>query len=212
MSTHNTVGAPSAQSGWWNAHARTIALCAVVLSVLVASGYAVVVGDTMHYADEWEYLRLTESLAGGSGYEFEGQKTAYRPPGLPLLLTPIYLLTGGGILALQLVGIAALAASAGFAYLLGRRVHSPGAGALAAIGVGCYPLFLYTATTLYPQIPAMALLLGFIEASLRVADTESVVRWKWTLAAGLFGGFLVLTLPTFAFSIPPILVWMLLGR
>ncbi|MGH3519511.1 MAG: ArnT family glycosyltransferase [Haloechinothrix sp.] len=201
------LSTPARWVRWGDTHARAVALCAVALSVALAGGYALVLGDILRFADEQEYLELTRALAEGQGYAFEGQPTAYRPPGLPLLLAPVHAATGGSILALRLVGVFALAASVWLAYLLGRRMHSPSTGALAAVATGCYPLFVYTATTLYPQVPAMALLLGFIEASLRVADAGSGFGWRWVLAAGLAGGILVLTVPTLALSIPVVLGW-----
>ncbi|MGW1030149.1 ArnT family glycosyltransferase [Streptomyces sp. NPDC002577] len=203
---------------WWESHARVIAMVAVGLSVMLAGSYALVLGDTIRFPDEQEYVTLTQNLADGRGFSYqsipsafrpvgvaEGQATAYRPPGIVFLYLPVYL-AGGGVVALRLVGVLALAASVWLAFLLGRRLGSAGTGALAAVGVAGYPLFLFTATTLYPQIPALALLLLVLEATLRIADRPPRLG-RWILAAGVAGGLLILTVPTFAPAIPLILGW-----
>jgi 4-amino-4-deoxy-L-arabinose transferase-like glycosyltransferase len=203
---------------WWESHARAIAICAVGLTLVFAGGYALILGDAIRFSDEQEYVTLTRNLATGHGFIYEsvpsayrptgaaeGWPTAYRPPGIAFLYLPVYLL-GGGVLALRSVGVLALAASVWLAFLLARRLGSPGTGALAAVGVAGYPLFLFTSTTLYPQIPALALLLFVLEATLRIADRPRRPG-LWIVAAGVAGGLLILTLPTIAWSVPLILGW-----
>lgn len=192
--------------GWWWRNARGIALGAVVFAVLTSGALAALTGGQLRYVDEQEYLGLARSLVSGEGYALRGEPTAYRPPGMVFLLAPVVLLTGGSILAMKVVGVAALAATVWLTFLLATRVHSATTGALAAVMVACYPLFLYAATTLYPQIPATALLLAFVEASLRVVEARAGARWRPVLGAGAAGGLLVLTVPTFAPTLPAILL------
>ncbi|MBC6447997.1 glycosyltransferase family 39 protein [Actinokineospora xionganensis] len=199
--------------GWWDRHARAIVLAAVAGAVLLAGGFALAVGDALRFQDEREYVALARSVASGHGYVLTEYSVAvrppglaYRPPGLPFLLAPVSLLTDGSIVAMRFVGVAALGVSVWLASLLGRRIHSPAAGALAAVGVAAYPLFVFTATTLYPQIPAMALLLGFLESAFRAVDESR--RGRWVAAAGLTGGLLALTLPVFALAVPLTVVWL----
>jgi hypothetical protein len=177
---------------WLTAHSRQVALAAVGLSLLLAGGYAVLLGGRLRYSDEQVYLELTQSLASGNGFAFGPDATAYRPPGYPFLLLPVHLLTGGSVFAMRLVGVLCLAGAVWFGYLLARRT-TPLAGALAAVVTAVYPLFVYTANALYPQIPALLLLLMMVEFGLRARD-----RWPWAIWAGLAGGFLTITVPSFA--------------
>jgi 4-amino-4-deoxy-L-arabinose transferase-like glycosyltransferase len=190
--TELAVGRSSAVFDWLNARSARIALAAVGLSLLLAGGYSIMLGSELRYSDEHVYLELTQSLADGRSYAFGSDATAYRPPGYPFLLLPLHLISGGSVFALRMLGVLCLAAAVWFAYLLARRI-SPVAGALVAVVTAAYPLFVYTATALYPQIPALLLLLVMFEFGLRARD-----RWVWAIGAGLAGGLLAITVPTFA--------------
>jgi hypothetical protein len=189
-------------------NAGRIALCAVGLALVLSGGYAVMLGGELRFLDENVYLELTRSMANGQGYAADGSVTAYRPPGYPFLLLPFYLLGGGSVLVLRLAGIAALAGSVWFAYLLGRRAGSPAVGALAAVVLACYPLLVYTATALYPQVPALFLLLAMLEYALRAREPDR--RFLWAVLCGLSAGLLTITVPSFAPSLLVVLCF--LGR
>lgn len=195
------VSAPRRTGQWLTTHATTIALVAVGLSLVIGGGYSLVLGGQLRFHDEHVYLDIVRSLADGHGYSLDGTgPTAYRPPGYLFLLLPVHLATGGSVLALRLVGVLALTGSVWFTYLLGRRLHSPGTGALAALVVACYPLLVFTATTLYPQVPALFLLLLTVELALRALPEDGGCargRLGCAVLAGLVGGLLVLTVPTF---------------
>ncbi|ONI73152.1 hypothetical protein ALI144C_45270 [Actinosynnema sp. ALI-1.44] len=177
---------------WLSARSRHIAVAAVGLSLLVAGVYAIVLGNELRYSDEHVYLELTQSLADGRGFAFGTDATAYRPPGYPFLLLPLHLVSGGNVFVMRLLGVLCLAGAVWFGYLLARRISSV-AGALVAAVTAVYPLFVYTATALYPQIPALLLLLVMFEFGLRAKD-----RWVWAIPSGLAAGFLTITVPSFA--------------
>jgi 4-amino-4-deoxy-L-arabinose transferase-like glycosyltransferase len=212
-----TTATPTARTmrvgAWLNENARTIALVALGLSLVIGVGYAIVLGSQLRYFDEQVYVTLTRSMAHGHGFSLDGnQPTAYRPPGYIFLLLPAYLVSGGSIFAMRLVGVLALTGSVWFAYLLGRRVHSPATGALAAFVVACYPLLIYTATTLYPQVPALFLLLLMIETGLRALPADGVSgrrRLLMAAVAGLVGGLLTLTVPTFGATAIGLILWLM---
>jgi 4-amino-4-deoxy-L-arabinose transferase-like glycosyltransferase len=195
------VGRARRIGDWLTTHARTIALVAVGLSLVISGGYALVLGGELRFYDEQVYVGMVHSMAGGHGVSLDGvQPTAYRPPGYLFLLLPVYLVTGGSVLAMRLVGVLALTGSVWFVYLLGRRAHSPATGALAALVVACYPLLVFTATTLYPQVPALFLLLLLIELAFRALPGDGLAnrrRLGAAVLAGLVGGLLTLTVPTF---------------
>lgn len=197
--------APHEAMRCWRDHATTIAVGAIAVSVLGCLTYGFALGDEIRYADEREYLALTHAVLSGEGYTDDGEPTAYRPPGLVFLLAPLVAVVDDGVPAARLLGIAALAVSAWLAFLLGRRLRSPSCGAVAAVAVASYPLFVYTTTTIYPQLPAMALLLGFLEAAFRAAERRSVPA---AVVAGMCGGILALTVPTLAASVPIVAGWL----
>lgn len=196
-------------AAWLNLHARTITLVALGLSVVIAGGYAITLGGELRFYDEHVYVGITSSLAHGHGFTLDGtQPTAYRPPGYLFLLLPVYLATGGSVLAMRMIGVLALTGSVWFTYLLGRRVHSPATGALAALVVACYPLLVYTATTLYPQVPALFLLLLTIELAMRALPESGPSRTGMAVLAGLSGGLLMLTVPTFGVTAVGLIAWL----
>lgn len=194
---------------WLTTHATVIALVAVGLSLVIGGGYSIVLGGELRFYDEHVYVGIVRSMAHGHGFSLAGgQPTAYRPPGYLFLLLPVYLVTGGSVLAMRLVGVLALTGSVWFTYLLGRRVHTPGTGALAALVVACYPLLIYTATTLYPQVPALFLLLLTLELANRALPSDASHRLVMAVLAGLVGGLLVLTVPTFGVTAVGLVVWL----
>ncbi|SMC92367.1 glycosyltransferase family protein [Kibdelosporangium aridum] len=177
---------------WLSERSKQIAVAAIGLSLMLAGGYGVILGNDLRYSDEHVYLELTQSLVDGRGFAFGTDSTAYRPPGYPFLLLPLHLVSGGNVFVMRLLGIACLAGAVWFGYLLARRI-SPVAGALVAVVTAAYPLFVYTATALYPQMPALFLLLMMLEFGLRARD-----RWVWAIPSGLSAGFLTITVPSFA--------------
>lgn len=191
------------------AHSGQVALAAVALNLVATLSFAIVLGDQLRYLDERDYVALTGSMAQGNGFSGSAGPTAYRPPGYPLLLLPVYLLSNGSILAMRMVGVLALSGTIWLVYVLGRRAHSGVAGVLAALLMAGYPLLGYTATALYPQVPALFLLLLFLEASMRLAEPQPPHRW-WTtaLVGGLAGGLLTITVPTFGPSVVTVLAWL----
>jgi 4-amino-4-deoxy-L-arabinose transferase-like glycosyltransferase len=197
---------------WLTAHGTTIALVAVGLSFVIGAGYSVVLGGSLRFYDEHVYVGIVQSMAHGHGYSLDGTgPTAYRPPGYLFLLLPVYLVTGGSVLAMRFVGVLALTGSVWLTFLLGRRMHTAGTGALAAVVVACYPLLIYTATTLYPQVPALFLLLLTLELAARALPEDGLsTRRRLVVAvlAGLVGGLLVLTVPTFGVTAVGLVAWL----
>jgi 4-amino-4-deoxy-L-arabinose transferase-like glycosyltransferase len=186
---------------WIDRNARGLAVVAVLFSLVVAAGSAMALGDQIRYYDEQEYVGLADSVAAGSGLSVgNGVATAYRPPGYPFLLAPISLVTGGSVLAMRLVGVLCLVVSVWLVYRLGRRLGMPAIGAVAALATAGYPLLLYTATTLYPQVAALMLLLLSLDCAIAAVGPEQhrqQNRVLLALTAGLALGGLTLTVATF---------------
>lgn len=193
-----------------NKHSRRIVLVTLVLHLLATTAYAVLLSDQLRYLDERDYVELTRSMAEGNGYSTVFGVTAYRPPGYPLLLLPAYLVSGGSVLAMRMVGVFSLAGAIWLVFLLGRRAHSGAAGALAAVLMAGYPLLAYTATALYPQVPAMFLVLLFLHLGLQTTSPQLSPgrRLAYAVSGGLTGGMLILTVPTFGPLVLAVLGWL----
>lgn len=191
-------------------HSRKIALVALVLNLLATTVYVIVLSDQLRYLDERDYVDLTHSMAQGNGYRTGSGPTAYRPPGYPLLLLPVHLVTGGSVPAMRMVGVLSLAGAIWLVFLLGRRAHSGALGALAAVGMAGYPLLGYTATALYPQVPALFLMLLCLHLALRMVSAELAPgrRRGYAVIIGLAGGLLTLTVPTFGPFVLAVLGWL----
>ncbi|MDX1622499.1 MAG: hypothetical protein R3199_00760 [Gemmatimonadota bacterium] len=98
--------------------------------------------------DNAAYYALTKALGEGRGYvdlvhPGAPPETQY-PPGFPLLLVPLYWLSGGSMMALKLGSIAAGGVLLWAVWALARRDPAvPGWAAAAAVWlVGLYPVFL----------------------------------------------------------------------
>jgi 4-amino-4-deoxy-L-arabinose transferase-like glycosyltransferase len=209
LTTRRSLTWPQKIGAWLTAHASGVALFAVLLNVLLAGGYAIRLGNVVRFHDEQVYLDIVNSLAYDKGFTVDGvNPTAYRPPGYDFLLLPFHLASGGSVVAMRMVGVLTLAGAVWFTYLLGRRAHTPATGAVAALLVACYPLLIFTATTLYPQVPALFLLLVTFEMAARALPENGRPRIGYALIAGLVGGFLVITVPTFGVTAVGLVAWL----
>ena len=193
-----------------NEHSRTIVLVTLALHLLATTAYAVLLSDQLRYLDERDYVELTRAMAEGNGYSTAFGVTAYRPPGYPLLLLPAYLISGGSVLAMRMIGVLSLAGAIWLVFLLGRRAHSGAVGALAAVLMAGYPLLAYTATALYPQVPAMFLVLLFLHLVLQMMSPQLAPgrRFAYAVSGGLTGGLLTITVPTFGPLLLAVLGWL----
>lgn len=209
LAPSHALSRPQRFGAWLNTHATGIAISAVVANLILTGGYAVRLGSVVRFHDEQVYLDIVSSMAYDKGFTVDGvNPTAYRPPGYPFLLLPFHLATGGSVVALRLVGVLALAGSVWFVYLLGRRAHTPATGAIAAVVVACYPLLIFTATTLYPQVPALFLLLVTFEMAARALPEHTRPKIGYALFAGLVGGLLIITVPTFGVTAVGLVAWL----
>lgn len=195
--------------GWVDRRAARIATVVGAGYAVAGIGYAIALGDRLRYFDEQVYVGLAADLVAGHGYTLDHvHPTAYRPPGYPFLLAGVDAL-GGGIVAMRLLGVAALVGLVWLAYRFGVLVHGRVAGALAATATGCYPLLVFTAGTLYPQVhAAFLLLLGLYLALRGTAPDNHARRWRYLVGAGVSFGLLILAVPTFGPSVLAVAGWL----
>jgi hypothetical protein len=171
-------------------------------SAAIALGTGCLLNSSFTWADERDYYTFAANLFAHSMYSADGHTlTAYRPPGYAFFLS-LWFYLGSGLAFLRRVNLGLWLFSAVLTFkvteaLVGRRA------AMASVAlVLAYPVLLYTATFLYPQILGADLFLIFLY--LHVTYREQTVAS--TAAEGLVFGVLLLTLPFFAFALPAFLV------
>jgi hypothetical protein len=140
--------------------------------------------------DAAAYARIAANLDEGRG--FTAGKAATQPssnysPGLPLLVTGAYEVSGGAHERLARVLLALIGSLAVlFAYLIGRRLSGPAAGLIGAAAVAIYPALLEYQGMLMSEPLAATLLSGAVLAMLWAADTETDMA-RWSLPGVLLG-------------------------
>lgn len=173
------------------------AACLLLFFYLLAGViYSTVLGPVVRFSDEAIYLGISANILHGLGYSIDGvHLTAWRAPGYTYFLVLIRSL-GGGFFWIRVVQFFL----AGATILLISRICSekqrPGSLLFATVFVMCYPLFFYTSGTLYPQTLSAFLFV------LALAFTLITSRgWVLNMVTGLAFGALILTVPTFLFTL-----------
>jgi len=183
------------------------------LAFLVGCAVAVRSGTTLGYSDEQDYVTLARHLADGLGFTANGRTpTAFRPPAWPSTLAVVDFL-GGGIVASRFVGVAFFSTTVVMLYALVKRIAGSDAGLLAAALLTCYPLSLYTATTLYTESQSMLLVtVGLLTVVIADAAAEPAEGVGWAAASGACFGLLGLTAPAYLIVVAIVVVWLLWRR
>lgn len=195
------------------ARAWAIAGGAVALALAVAAfdPYLFTGGDNA------QYYALTRALATGRGYvdlvrPGAPPHTLY-PPGYPALLVPLYLASGGGMVAMKLLSLAAGAGVLAGLYGLARRDPAvPVWAAAAAVGlVGLYPPFREYTHWVLSDMTYTALVVAALLAFQRQTDPEER-RWAgWLLACALALAAFYVRIAGVAL-LAAVVGWALLGR
>ena len=188
-------------------HSKSIFTLGISLLLLVGIAYSLMLGDALRFSDERDYLRLATNLANAGEYALtEGQPTAYRPPGYPILLAAL-LSIGIPIQGMRIANFLMLVTAT---VLLSRmaqdQTQRPAAAVLPYVVIA-YPLFVYTAGALYPQMLAALLLTTFLFTISRPIGTATK-----NIVAGLVFGLLLLTLPLYLLLLPAFLLWVIVRR
>jgi 4-amino-4-deoxy-L-arabinose transferase-like glycosyltransferase len=179
---------------------------AIVIAVVLAAGvlYSFYLGDTLRFLpDERDYVTLAENLVARGIYSLDGENpTAYRAPGYPLFLAA-FRLFGAGPVHFRILNYLLLGLCMVVAYRALAAQSLPLAAGLAPMLVAFYPVFFYTAGTLYPQTLASFLFLLVLYLFIRPAAGRWVYVW-----GGLLLGWLVLTVPTFILALVVFPAWL----
>lgn len=185
----------------WRSRLRTAGIFALVLVFLAGAIYSCLLPTTARFPDEGQYLQLAHNLLNGYGFSWDGEHpTAARPPGYPIFLTAIESF-GGGIIAMRIIQYAAFIGTVLLVYQLFPLSNRFG-GPLVVLGVVMlYPVLFYTTSTLYPQ--TLSAFLFILAIVLLLQSPRGILL---NSALGIVYGVLLLVVPTFALTLPVLLL------
>ena len=178
------------------------------LALLLASAIVVdlLSGNSLRYADEVEYDQLARSLLHIQTFAFsDGVPSVVRPPGYPAIISVIYVFCATP-LAVKFLNAILLALSAALIGALAGRLDQRARAVVPFLAL-CYPLLLYAASLLYPQI-----LGAFLLASTVYILTREHLMLRHAVASGLIYGLLILAIPSFLLLLPLFVLYILLRR
>lgn len=182
------------------------ALGFAALSVAVVV-FAVKTGTPLRYYDEKAYLEIARNISAGEGFSLGGVPTANRPPAWPLILA-VFLVVGVPASFLPALSAVLLVVGAIAAAYIGVQLSGSRWGVLAGLLVLLYPLNVYSATTLYPQAAATAILLLLWAIATRTTDRRTRrLSVAMSAVVGLLVAVLVLAVPTMIVTGLAIGVW-----
>jgi hypothetical protein len=172
---------------------RSAGLGLLLLILLVLD---VVSGNVLHYADEIDYEQEARAIIHQHAFAAaDGKLTADRPPGYPIFIAAAYLIDERPLVAKIENSLTLLLATV-LLGLAAARIH-PRATVFTPYLVIAYPLLLYAASVLYPQVLGCLLL----TATVLLLSGERV-SLRGALAAGVIYGALILAIPYFLMLIP----------
>jgi 4-amino-4-deoxy-L-arabinose transferase-like glycosyltransferase len=186
-------------------HARTLVLGIIVLVFVAGLGYSIYLGDSLRYADEQMYYSLARNLHEHSTFSLHGDiPTAVQAPGYPFSLM-LVMLVSDSVVAMRALNFLAFCVSLWLLYLLVQKHSRAGVGLFGVLLCVGYPVFFYTASTLFPQTIGATLFMTI----LYLADRSSRLT-AWTgICLGLLFGSLILTIPSFVALLAVFIAWRL---
>lgn len=158
--------------------------------------------------DEPDYVTRALSLVEGRGFADEnGRPSSIRPPGLSVILAPLFAFAGPNIFWARVLMCVLGALLVPVCYLLGRSLAGDRAGLLCAMGAMVFPNWVrYSGDLLADLLGATATALlawALVDAWRR----NSLSRFA---LAGIIGGAGALLRPTGIALVPGVVLWILL--
>ncbi len=166
----------------------------IPLFLLVAAGlriWWISTNDVWPVSDfEW-YYQCATNLAHGAGYRYNGEVSAFFPPGYPVFLSLIIRVFGTSLFAIKCISVLLQVSAVYLVYLLGRRLTSSEvAGRLAMLLLVFYPNHIAYSSILASENLFIPLLL--LGTELLLASEKR--PWMFYLAGCIFG-YAALTRP-----------------
>lgn len=141
-------------------------------------------------SDAADYHRLASGLAGGLGYvNADGVPTAWRPPGYPLFLAAVYVVTGPQVGAARIVQAGLGSVTAILIALLGFLFAGRRAGVIAGLLAAIYPGFFWLPRVLFSENVSLFLITAVLGCAVVAVRKRS---WRWAMLLGLLLGVSIL--------------------
>ncbi len=113
--------------------------------------YVAQLDNKLWWVDEVDYLALGTSIASGDGFATaNGEPTAFRPPGYPLLLAGLEHIGCNTVAEIRLAQVFISTLTLFFLFLLSLKIAGPVAALVSTAVAAGYPYFIFGAGTLYP--------------------------------------------------------------
>ncbi len=173
----------------------------IVLGFVARMGFSAgVVGlDAPIRGDELDYTGLAQNLADGEGYLLSnGQVTARRPPGWPLVLAAVFKLTGSSIPAARVLQVLLGTVAVFMTFLAGRRYFGERVGLLGAALTAVNPFLVFISGYLLTENLYIIL---FLSAFLWFpwpgrSEVDEPFAWKPLVISAVLMGLATLVRPT----------------
>ena len=184
---------------------RHLLLAAGCIALIYLVG---VTGKWWPSPDSAMYLTLARSLAGGQGYQFNGETSNIVTPGLPIMLAALRLMFGGGYWAPNLFMAVCGMAAVALAYRAMSRLTSPRMALAAALCCAFSYTYYIGCHRILTDAPFALLFWAAVCASLRARGGSP---WWLLAAAALAVGALTVRIPG-VMTVGPMAIGLLLDR
>jgi 4-amino-4-deoxy-L-arabinose transferase-like glycosyltransferase len=125
-------------------------------------------------SDDKDYDQLARSLVEGRGFVLDGQPTAYRTPGYPLIIAAVYAIVGESILAVKFLQAGVDILSCFLIFAIGKKLLGEDVGFLAAVLLALFPIQILYVSLLMTETIFTCLLLCSIYLLVSEGDRSSL--------------------------------------
>lgn len=195
---------------WWLAGLLIAAFSIRMIAVMTVTG---ITTPPKGGSDEQEYDVIAWNVVQGNGYRGlspdvsdRNHVTAYRTPTTPLFYAGLYALFGHSYIPIHVSNATFAALTVWLVYSLTCHFAGVRAGLVAAALYALYPAGIYYNLTILSEIHGAFLTALFAWCCLGIKEESGV---RWSLAAGIVLGLLLLCKPGYVFLFPlfPVLGW-----
>ena len=186
-------------------HAQNLLYVLIATSLILGIFYSLYLGDLFRFYDEGEYYTIAQNIVTKGFVTINGtDPSAWRPPGYPFWLS-IFIKAGANLFLLRMINFVLNGLSLFLIYKILEN-RSKLTGLIGAVLFSLYPLFFFTASTLYPQTFVTTLFL----LALYLLLSKKEISYKTAFIIGLIYGLLTLTVVTFLGSLIVTVIWLCL--
>lgn len=180
-------------------------LYAIILAATMLRLGTVLLFHPQLLSDDRDYDAIARSLANGDGYKIDGQSTAYRVPGYPLILAGTYALFGDSKTPIRIFQALSDVASCLLLFAIGKRLFSEKVGLIAAATLALYPVQILYVSHLMTETLFTAMFLLIIFLAIQEKQESNWLRNN--LILGVLIGVSALIRPTILLFPVLIFLW-----